>query len=169
MAFLYTRSYCGHRTPSWSPAAHKPSLALTSSLAASPRCKGRPRVSAQPRQRGGWSCHFQSPGPAAQCSGSEPLSILLPTSPRGRWARCGSPLQREKGKLQVPGKVRRQVAGWLMVQFWPNPGLKMAATTYYIMFAMWKSLSTQSLNILIYIQGKKASGLPLRGDLRIKS
>ena len=126
----HTWSNCGHCPPSWSPAAHKPSLALTSSLAASPRYKGRPRVSAQPRQRGGWSCHFRSPGPAAQCSGSEPLSILLPTSPRGRWARCGSPLQREKGKLQVPGKVRRQVAGWLMVQFWPQPGLKMAATTY---------------------------------------
>ena len=43
-----------------------------------------------------------------------------------------------------------------MVQFWPNPGLKMAATTYYIMFAMWKSLSTQSLNILIYMQGRKS-------------
>lgn len=112
-----TQRNCGHHPPNGTPAAHKPPLTLTLFLAASPRCMGRPRVSAQPRQRGRWTCHFRSPGPAAQHSGSHPLSILLPPSPRRRWACCGSPLQREKHKLQVPGKVRRQVVAWLMVKF----------------------------------------------------
>lgn len=122
-------------------------------------------MSAPPRQRGRWSCRFQSPGSAAQHSRSQLLSIPLPPSPRNRWACCGSPLQREKHKLQVSGKGRRQVAGWFMVQFGPQSGLKMAATTDTLCECRApKSLSSQSLNTLIYMQGRTSIGAFFEGE-----